>query len=568
MTHSQLILDLALAWGAAGIGGLVAQRFRQPPIVGYLLAGVLVGPFTPGPVIHSGDIGVVAQIGVAFLMFALGVEFSFEEFRDLGRVVALGGPLQILGTMLLGLLLAVPLGLSVRQGLFLGGILALSSTVVALKVLMGRGELRTLHGRIAVGLLIAQDLAVVPLVVILPILTGRGTIQVTGLILLALKAAAVIVGVYMLGARVAPWLLRHMALGRSRELFLLGVVGMALGTALLTEEIGLSLAFGAFLAGLTVAESPYRTQVLAEILPLRDLFTALFFVSVGLLIDPGTLVAKLGLVVLVAGVVLCGKTALVTLVVTVLGAPLRAALLTGASIAQIGEFSFVLAGLGVQTGAIPASIFTLVLATALVTIVLSAPLLAVMPTVTTILERGGGGRRSHSAERHDMMPSGEMRNHTVICGYGRVGREVGSALQEYGLPYLVIEQDPDIVEELHRADIPVIFGDATNRTVLEHAYLGAAMLLAVLLPDAATTELVTLYARELYPNLDILARASNAEGAERLRQAGATNVVQPEFEAGVAVVGHALRRHGLSGPELARQVLSRRASFYRITTRT
>jgi CPA2 family monovalent cation:H+ antiporter-2 len=565
MTDSHLVLELAIAWAAAFAGGLVAQRLRQPPIVGYLLAGVLVGPFTPGPVLHTGEIGVLAQIGVAFLMFALGVEFSFAELRELGRVVMVGGPLQILATMLLGPLLAVPLHLSLRQGLFLGGILALSSTVVALKVLMGRGEMQSLHGRIALGLLVAQDVAVVPLVVLLPVLVGRGGVDVGELLLIALKAGAVMAGVYVLGIRVAPWLLRRAALGRSRELFLLGVVALALGTALLTEEIGLSLAFGAFLAGLAVAESSYRPQVLAEILPLRDLFTALFFVSVGLLVDPGTLVSRLGLVVLLACVVLLGKTAIVSAVVKLLGVPLSAAVLTGAGMAQIGEFSFVLGALGVQTGALPRPIFSLILGTALVTILLAAPLLSAVSAAAAAAERAARSRRVDVEVFHE---ADGLMDHTVICGYGRVGREVALALKEHELPYLVMEQDPIIVEELEREGVPVIFGDAGSRVVLEHARLEAATLLAVLLPDPATSELVTILAREMYPHLDILARAATEEGAERLRQAGATRVVQPEFEAGVAVVGYALRRYGLSGPDLARTVLGRRARYYHITNRT
>jgi CPA2 family monovalent cation:H+ antiporter-2 len=528
---------------------------------------MVIGPFTPGPVVSGGDISVLAEIGVAFLMFALGVEFSLAGLRDLGRVVVLGGPLQILGTMALGLLLAHPLGLSLRQGLFLGGILALSSTIVALKILMGRGELQERHGRIAVGLLIAQDLAVVPLVIFLPVLTHGGGVNLAGLLLIAVKAAAVVAGVYVVGVRVAPWLLRHAALGQSRELFILGVVGMALGTALLTQAIGLSLAFGAFLAGLTVAESTYRTQVLAEILPLRDLFTALFFVSIGLLINPGTLLSQMALVALVSGAVIVGKTSIVTAVVAALGVPFRVALLTGAGIAQIGEFSFVLATLGVKTGVLSTSLFNLVLATAAVTIFLSPPLLSLSHVVA------GAIGRAQEARRHVLEPAGttgasEMTDHTVICGYGRVGREVAAALQEHDFPYVVIDLNPEIVDDLQAQGVPVIFGDATNPVVLEHAQLGRARLLAVLLPDPAACEVVTIRARELFPRLDILARAVSAENAERLRQAGATNVVQPEFEAGVTVVGHALRSYGLSGPELARTVLARRASYYQISNRT
>jgi CPA2 family monovalent cation:H+ antiporter-2 len=382
-----------------------------------------------------------------------------------------------------------------------------------------------------------------------------------------LKAALVIAGMYLVGDRLAPWLLRRAALGRSRELFLLGIVTLALGTALLTEEIGLSLAFGAFLAGLVVAESAYRTQVLAEILPLRDLFTALFFVSVGLLIDPARVVTQVGIVMLLAATVLIGKTAIVATIVRLLGTPTHAALLSGAAVAQVGEFSFVLASLGVQTGALPKPVFGLVLSTALVTILLSSPLLSAMPAVAGLFD-AMSGRRAHAMVEEQGQRESGLSNHSIICGYGRVGREVVSALTEYGFPHLVIERNPVIVEELERENVPVIFGDAGSRVVLEHAQVDRAVLLAVLLPDPSSSEVVTIHAREISPRLDILARATTEEGAQRLRQAGATSVVQPEFEAGVAVVGHALRRYGLSGPELARTVLSRRARYYRISNRT
>jgi CPA2 family monovalent cation:H+ antiporter-2 len=279
----------------------------------------------------------LAEIGVAFLMFALGAEFSFPETRQLGRVVIVGGPVQILCTTGLGLLLTRPLGLSVTQGVFLGAVLALSSTVVALKVLMGRAEVHAPHGRIALGILIAQDLAVVPLVVILPALSGKGTASPAELGLLSVKAAAILIGLYLLGARVAPWILHHAAIPQTRELFVLGVVGLALGTRLLTHATGLSFAFGAFLTGLVVAESEYRAQVLGEILPLRDLFTPLFFVSVGLLINPTALISKFALVALLSATLIIGKAAIVTAIVAMLGMTRRVAVLTGPTLAQLGE---------------------------------------------------------------------------------------------------------------------------------------------------------------------------------------------------------------------------------------
>ena len=555
-----------LAVLAACVGGIVAQRLGQPVLLGYLAGGVVIGPFTPGPTADVHTVQVLAEIGVAFLMFALGAEFSLAELRRLGRVVTLGGPLQILGTMALGPLLAPLVGLSVVQGIFFGGLLALSSTVVALKVLMARGELQTLHGRTALGLLLAQDIAVVPMVVVLPTLAGGGEGLLTELALAAIKALAVLLGAYLLGARAVPWLLSHVAIGRSRELFLLTVVGLALGTALVTSFAGLSLAFGAFLAGLVVSESEYRTQVVAEVLPLRDLFVALFFVSVGMLIDPRALFAQAALVALVAGVTMVGKVAIVLLAMFLSGLPGRAALLAGLSLAQVGEFSFVLARLGVDRGGIPPALFSLTLATALVSILLAPSLLRAGPPLLDRLERSRWLGRWFRAPVDASAEAEGMDRHAVICGFGRVGRELARALDRHGHPYLVVEYHPQIVRELRARAVPVVYGDAANPAVLEHAHLERARLLAVLIPDARAAELVTRHARTLHPDLDIVARAANADQVKGLREAGATEVVQPEFEAGVEVIRHALHRYGIAGTELSDVVAGRRAAYYNHAT--
>ena len=563
MEDLRFVLDLVLAVVAAFAGGLVAQRLGQPVILGYLVAGVAIGPFTPGPIADPHTVHVLAEIGVAFLMFAVGAELSLGELRRLGRVASLGGTLQIACTMGLGPLLAPALGLSFVQGVFLGALLALSSTVVALKVLMGRGELQTLHGRVALGILVTQDIAVVPMVVVLPALAAGSEGLLGNLALAALKAGGILLGAYAIGARAVPWLLGHLAVSRTRELFLLGVVGLALGTALVTQISGLSLAFGAFLAGLVVAESEFRTQVIAEVLPLRDLFASLFFVSVGMLINPPALASNAGLVALLGAVVVVGKVAIVALVVLLLGLSGRVALLAGLSLAQVGEFSFVLARIGVDRGAIPPAIFDLTLATALVTIVLTPTLLRAAPLLLRALERLPAIGAWFAPPVEPDPAAGNLRAHTVICGFGRVGRELASALERRGLQYLVVEYNPLIVRELRARGVPVVYGDAVNPAVLEHAHLDTATLLAVLMPDAIATEGATRQARSLNRRLDIVARARDVHDVARLQRAGATEVVQPEFEAGVEVIRHALRRYGVSGLELVQLAAGRRSAFYR-----
>jgi CPA2 family monovalent cation:H+ antiporter-2 len=558
-----LVVDLVLAVFAAFVGGVIAQRLGQPVIVGYLLAGVAIGPFTPGPSADVHNVAVVAEIGVAFLMFALGAEFSLGELRRLGRVAAIGGALQILGTVALGPALAPLLGLTLAQGVFVGALLSLSSTVVALKVLMARGELQAMHGRIALGLLIAQDIAVVPMVVLLPSLTlgGEGLLQ--EIAVAAGKALLVLLGAYVLGAKVVPRALAWAAVQRSRELFLLGVVAFALGTALVTQWAGLSLAFGAFLAGVVLSESDFRTQVVAEVLPLRDLFASLFFVSVGMLVDPNAVTVNAAEIALLSAVVVLGKSTIATLAILALGMPGRAALLSGLALAQVGEFSFVLARVGIQAGAIPQRVLDQILATAVVTIVLTPFALRAAPRLAEALASLPGlGKRFVAPAIESTMEPG-ARGHAVICGFGRVARELADALEARRLRYLIIEYNPQIVRELRARGVPVIYGDAANPAVLEHAHLEGARLLAVLTPDPVTAELVTRHARAAHPRLDIVARASDQASVDRINRAGATEVVQPEFEAGIEVIHHTLQRFGVAGPELVHATAGRRAAFYR-----
>lgn len=560
-----LLLDLVVAVLAAFCGGLIAERLRLPVVVGYLGAGILIGPFTPGLTVDRHSIELLAEIGVAFLMFAVGTEFSREELRHLGRTGGIGGAIQILGTMGIGLLAGLLLmGVGVSQAVFLGALLALSSTVVALKALMSRGELESPQGRAALGILVAQDIAVVPMIVFLPALGGRTGIQLSQLEVTIGAAALIILVGTLLGTRIVPWLLSHVAIPRTRELFILGVVTLALGTALLTEAIGLSLAFGAFLAGLVMAESDYRAQVVAEALPFRDLFTSLFFVSIGMLVNPAVLLTMPMQVAALSAIAIVGKAVIATAALLLIKVPGRVALPAGIAVAQVGEFSFVLARVGVGKGAIPESFFDLILATSVISVVLSPLLLAATPAMIRGLTAVPLVRRAF-AERPDTdvpLEAAGLRRHAVICGGGRVGGELADAFRHRNFPYLVVEYNSKVVEELRRVGVPAVYGDAANVAVLAHVRLAEARLMAALMPHAAAVELAVRHARHLNPRLYIVARASNAAEVRRLRKAGADAVVQPEFEAGVEVIRQALERYGIFGLELDHVVAGRRHAFY------
>ena len=388
MHEDPLLRDLVFAVLAAFVGGLLAHRLRQPAILGYLLAGLAINTFAPQSVAQPHALQVLAEVGVAFLMFAHGAEFSRGELRRLARRSAVAGLLQILITIAIGTALAPLLGLSIAQGVFLGGILALYSAAVAMKLLIGRGELHTLHGQIAVGVLIVQDLAFVPLAILLPNLVddseglfallgipAGGALAVAGLGLTVL----VLMTVYLVGSRLMRWLLGQAALAHSSELLLLGVVSLGLGIALIIQSSGASLAFGAFLAGLMVSETKQRDEVIAHALPLRDLFGSLFFVTIGMRVTLQTLGEQAGTIALLVAVVLVGRAGIIAVVTRLQGLPARAGLLAGITVAQIGEFPFVLASLGVESHDVPQSVFDLVLATAFVSILLTPLLMQAAP---------------------------------------------------------------------------------------------------------------------------------------------------------------------------------------------
>lgn len=561
MSELGIVVDLVIAVLVAFLGGAIALRLRQPVILGYLLAGVAIGPYTPGPVGDIHNVQLMAELGVAFLMFALGLEFSPSELLKLRWVATLGGVLQIVATILLGLAISPLLGLGLVEGMFLGGVIALSSTMVSLKTLMGRGELESPHGRVALGILIVQDLSVVPMMVILPALAGPSGTLAPNLALAALKAAAILAGARYLGTRIAPLVLARLAATGSRELFLLAVISLALGTALGTYALGLSLAFGAFMAGLLLSESEFSHQAIAEVLPLRDIFSAVFFVSVGMLINPVFVVDNVLEILVVVLAVVGGKLIICTAVPLLFGYPGREALLAGLSLAQIGEFSFVLTRLGQDRGVIDSHFSSLILASALVSILLSPLLMHEGPTLHGLLKRVPLLGRLFW-ERYEVPASvkgADLEGHTVICGYGRVGRELAEALTMRGQPYLVVELDPHVVRQLRQSGTPCVYGDAASPAVLASAKVTKARLVAATVPDVAAVEMVVRNSRRLNPSVPVIARVHSRRDMERVLAAGANEVVCPELEAGLEFVRHSMMWFGASEDETREMVRRRRA---------
>lgn len=540
--------DIAIIVVGGLIGGLIAQRLRQPLIIGYILVGVLLGPNTGGiTVSDTHEIELLAEIGVALLLFALGLEFSLKELQPVRRIALIGTPLQMLLTILLGLLIGYELGWSGSASLWFGSMIALSSTMVILKTLASQGRMGTLSSRVMIGMLIIQDLAVVPLMIILPQLNDpEAGLPVLGLA--AVKAAIFLGGMIFVGTRVIPRVMAAIARWNSRELFLLAVTAMGLGIGYVSYLFGLSFAFGAFVAGLVLSESDYSHQALNDIIPLRDLFGLLFFTSVGMLLDPTFLVENLGLVLLVVLVVGVGKALIFGGLTWGFGYGNVMPLAVGLGLFQIGEFSFVLARVGLRGGFIDNDLYALVLTTAVVTMVLTPIVSGQTDRLYTLRKRFF----KHEPLQTINLPPGGLRNHVVIAGGGRVGSAVAQVLGRIGWPFVVIELDQRRVDGLKGDAMPIIYGDASQRVVLQAAQVEHARLVLVTVPTILITTATVTEIRRLNPTVHIVARAEGLEHLHSLHELGVHEVVQPEFEAGLEMTRQTLLHLDIAATEIQR----------------
>jgi CPA2 family monovalent cation:H+ antiporter-2 len=539
---------------AAVAGGLAARSLRLPVIIGYLAGGLAVGPFGLGLVRDVDTVDALATIGVILLLFTIGLEFSLRELRRTGPVAIFGGIAQILVTALAGFGLALLLGWTVTEAIFFGFLISLSSTTIVLKTLLDRGELDTAHGRIMMGILLVQDLSLVPLMIILPTLGGDEGSLLATLGLAAFKAAVFVGVMLLLGLWGLPRLLRRVAGGRSRELFLLTVVSLTLAAAFGAFFLGLSAAVGAFIAGLLIGQSTFARQAFADIVPLRDIFVAVFFVSLGMLADPAFTFNNLGTIATLVLSIIAIKFVILTVIPWLFGHNARASLFTGLGLVQIGEFSFVLAGVGLVGGIISQHIYSLTLAAAAITMVLTPFTLKIAPLLYHRLSRGRRFTRliAFRGEQDWGIDACPLSAHAIICGHGRVGSIISRVLDRRNLSYLVIESDPIIIAGLRARGVPNIYGDSSNPEILAHACLDKARVLICTFPDFIEVELTVRNARQFNPKLDIVARVHRDADAEVLKGIGASELVRPEFEASLEVTRHTLHRFGVPTLEIQR----------------
>jgi CPA2 family monovalent cation:H+ antiporter-2 len=568
MPHpNSLIVTLVAGLGLAFVFGVVANRIRLSPLVGYLVAGVVLGPFTPGYVADQALAPQLAEVGVILLMFGVGLHFSLSELLEVRRVAGPGALGQIVATTLLGFGLARLLGWSAGAGIVFGLALSVASTVVVLRSLQERRLVETERGKIAVGWLIVEDLAMVVVLVVLPAIAGlfggetpkppgSGGLPAwlepnsvwAALGLTFVKVMAFVAVMFVVGRRVIPWILHYVAHTGSRELFRLAVLAIALGVAFGSAELfGVSFALGAFFAGMILAESTLSQQAASETLPLRDAFAVLFFVSVGMLFDPSILMREPVPVVATFLVIVAGNALVVFGIVASFRYSLRTALTLAASLSQIGEFSFILAGLGVELKLLPATGRDLVLAGALLSI-LANPLLFVLVDRLGpwLLERErrrplpvptGRAAQPATATRPEL-PATSLSGHAVLVGYGRVGSLVGEMLQAKGQPLLVIEERQEVVDKLRARGVEAISGNAGQPGLLEAANIAAARWLISAIPNPFENGNLVEHGRVANPGLEIIARAHSDAEVEYLKQYGADFIIVGEREIARGMAEH------------------------------
>jgi CPA2 family monovalent cation:H+ antiporter-2 len=537
-------LTLFAALGAALILGAIAHRLRLPPMFGYIVAGLVVGPFTPGVVADRERVLELADIGVALLMFSIGLRFSLRELASVGRLVLIGAPIQVAITMALGTVAALLLGRELVESLFVGAIVSICSSVVLVKV-AGESVLETLlSGRIALGWSIVQDLITVVLVVVLSALA----VESSSPLLDALRSTAIALGfvavIVLLGSRVYTALLERVARLGSRELFIVAVALVAIGTAFSASALGVSVALGAFIAGLALAESDLAASVLGEVVPLRELFATVFFVSIGILLQPSAIITGWPIILLLLTLIIAGKWLPIVAIVTAAGHRPAVAARAAGLVSQSGEFSFVLATAGLSVGAIDPETFSLAMEATVFSILLAGPVFYGSGRLADALER----RASRVPERlEDLHPP---RRHAIVLGYGRVGRQIGRMLESRSFPWMAVDVDFPLVRRSRGAGAPVIYGDAGTPSILDAAGIADARLLIIAHPDAMAARQAVAHARRSNPRIEIVARAHSEADEAELRRIGVARVVIAERQVGDALVRYTLRRFGVSDREI------------------
>jgi CPA2 family monovalent cation:H+ antiporter-2 len=551
--------DLIVIVLAALAGGALAHFLKQPLICGFILAGVIVGPYTAGYTVENIEaVEKLAEIGVALLLFTLGLEFSFGELRRLARVTLLLTPLQILLTSLVGYAGALWIGLSQSDAMWLGAAISLSSTMVVLKTLASRDALESTEGKVMLAVLIAQDLAIVPLMLFLPQLSAA-SLDLSQVFQAAGKSLAFLAVMYVSGTRLLPKLFTVIAQQGSRELFFLSTLGFALGAGFASHELGLSFALGAFVAGMLLSETDFNHQALSDVANLRDLFAMIFFVSVGMLFDPSFLVGHLGPILALVGLIVIAKALIVAGLVLFFGYGLASSIVIALGLSQVGEFAFVVVNVGRQSGAVSAESYSLMISLAVVSMVITPSLFALSSLLVRRL------KSTSSASTH--LPGeggGSLRGHVIIVGGGVVGRYVAQVLSAIDCAHVVLEVDYKVATGLRDEGITVMFGDGSHGLVLEGAGLHHARLVVITTTNDAILPDILTQVRTVRPDVPVVVRVEEVEDVESLASLKIEQIVQPQLEVGLEIVRQSMIALKMLPREIDEVLGSLRAEQYEL----
>ena len=561
----QLLKDIVIIVGLSILVIYICHRIRVPAIVGFLFTGILAGPHGLGLVKAVHEVEILAEIGVVLLLFTIGIEFSLRNLLQIRRSILIGGSLQVLLTVLVAFLIARQAGQPFGQSIFIGFLVSLSSTAIVLKLMQERAEVDSPHGRTALAILIFQDVIIVPMILITPLLAGTaGGFDESPFVLVA-KGIGIILLVLVGAKWIVPRVLYQVARTRSRELFLLSIVAVCLAVAWLTSSVGLSLALGAFLAGLIISESEYSHQAFGNILPFRDLFISFFFVSIGMLLDLGFLVEQPVFIALIALGVLALKTVIAGFVTVLLGSPLRTTILVGFALSQVGEFSFILSKTGVEHDLLGANVFQIFLAVSVLTMAATPFVIALAPGIADfILRLPLPGRLKAGSYPETERKVTTKKDHLIIIGFGVNGRNVARVARAAGIPYVVIEMNPDTVKSEQARGEPIYYGDATQEAVLEHAHIKSAMVVMVAIADPAATRRITETSRRLNPKAHMIVRTRYLQEMKPLYELGATEVIPEEFETSVEIFARVLAKYLVPRDEIERLAAEVRSDGYQM----
>ncbi len=560
MAETPVLFNIAIIFIAALVGGMLAETLKQSPLIGYILGGILAGPYVSGALNDLSVIQEFADIGVILLMFTLGIEFSLAQLAKVKRVAVAGGLMQVVLVVAISVILGWYMGLGLYQAVFLGCALSISSTMIVLRVLSDQGELNSVHGQVMLGMLIFQDLAVILMVSVLPALHSYSAAEMPQLIKSLLLAVGLILAILYLAPKIVPLFMERAARGSNNDIFLILALSLGLGVAVLAQSMGLSVSLGAFLAGLIISESDYAHEILGKIISLRDAFVILFFVSVGMMVNPQALFEDWHLLLLALVIIIPVKFIVFFIITRLFGYQSRIAFYVAMGMMQTGEFSFVMGKMGLDKELISPTLYNVILASTLISILLTPLFFKIAPFLYKKMQQAPWLQRIFSDPEYDLQGynENELSNHVIVCGFGRVGVQVGIALRQMQVPFIVIEYDHTAITKLREKEIPYIYGDAANELVLKHALPAKASMAILTLPDTYTNQQVIRGLKKYNQELKILSRAHNYWEKKALYEMGALEVVQPEQEAGLQLVRRMILHLEL-GPE---QVLGYLENLY------